>query len=99
MEDRREDAMPVEVRLPTVLRPHSDGQMIVSAKGVTIGEVLTGLTRSYPGMAGQLLTDDGRLHRFVNVYVNDDDVRYLDQLDTKVAQGDTVSILPAVAGS
>lgn len=49
-------------------------------------------------MAGQVLTDDGSLHRFVNVYLNDDDVRYLDQLDTKVADGDTVSILPAVAG-
>ncbi|MGD0254501.1 MAG: ubiquitin-like small modifier protein 1 [Acidimicrobiales bacterium] len=96
--DRREDVVPVEVRLPTVLRPHAGGQTIVSAKGGTIGEVLTDLTRSYPGMAGQLLTDDGSLHRFVNVYVNDDDVRYLDQLDTKVAEGDTVSILPAVAG-
>jgi molybdopterin converting factor small subunit len=74
--------MPVEVRLPTVLRPHADRRTIVSAKGVTIGEVLTDLTSSYRGMAGQLLTDDGSLHGFVNVYVNDD-VRYLDQLDTR----------------
>jgi len=70
----------------------------VSAEGATIGEVLSNLVADYPGMAGQVLTDDGSLHRFVNVYVNDDDVRYLDQLDTKVADGDTVSILPAVAG-
>jgi sulfur-carrier protein len=94
----KEEVVPVEVRLPTVLRPHAGGQTIVSARGATIGEVLADLTHSYPAMAGQLLTDDGTLHRFVNVYVNDDDVRYLDKLDTKVAEGDTVSILPAVAG-
>ncbi|HLX87356.1 MAG TPA: ubiquitin-like small modifier protein 1 [Acidimicrobiales bacterium] len=90
--------MPVEVRLPTVLRPQAGGQTTVSLEGGTIGEVLTALVAAYPGMAGQVLTDDGSLHRFVNVYVNDDDVRYLDQLDTKVSDGDTVSILPAVAG-
>jgi sulfur-carrier protein len=90
--------VPVEVRLPTVLRPHADGKSIVSAEGATIGEVLADLVRRYPGMAGQVLTEDGTLHRFVNVYVDDDDVRYLDQLDTKVPEGATVSILPAVAG-
>jgi molybdopterin converting factor small subunit len=56
------------------------------------------LQRSFPAMAGHMLSDDGKLHRFVNVYVNDDDVRYLEKLDTKVADGDVVSILPAVAG-
>jgi MoaD family protein len=86
------------VRLPTVLRPAAGGNSTVSANGSTIGEVLADLVATYPGMAGQVLTDDGGLHRFVNVYVNDDDVRYLDQLDTKVADGDEVSILPAVAG-
>jgi len=70
----------------------------VSANGATIGEVLNDLVTRYPGMAGQVLTEDGALHRFVNVYVDDDDVRYLEQLDTKVADGATVSILPAVAG-
>lgn len=90
--------MPVEVRLPTVLRPHAGGQAKVAANGETIGEVLGDLVRNYPGMDGQVLTDSGSLHRFVNVYLNDDDVRYLDQLDTKVADGDSVSILPAVAG-
>jgi len=88
----------VEVRLPTVLRSHAGGSSTVSAEGATVGEVLADLVRNYPGMAGQIVTDDGSLHRFVNVYVDDDDVRYLDQLDTKVADGDTVSILPAVAG-
>jgi len=90
--------VPVDVRLPTVLRPHAGGQSTVSANGSTIGEVLGDLVRNYPGMAGQVLTDDGTLHRFVNVYVDDDDVRYLEQLDTKVPHGATVSILPAVAG-
>jgi molybdopterin converting factor small subunit len=88
----------VEVRLPTVLRPHAGGQSTVAANGATIGEVLKDLVATYPGMAGQVLTDDGALHRFVNVYVDDDDVRYLEQLDTKVPDGATVSILPAVAG-
>jgi molybdopterin converting factor small subunit len=70
----------------------------VSASGATIGEVLTSLVGTYPGLAGQVLTEEGGLHKFVNVYVNDDDVRYLEQLETPVAEGDTISILPAVAG-
>jgi MoaD family protein len=90
--------VPVEVRLPTVLRPAAGGNSTVSVEGSTIGEVLADLVHRYPGVEGQVLTDEGTLHRFVNVYVNDDDVRYLDKLDTKVADGDTISILPAVAG-
>jgi MoaD family protein len=88
----------VEVRLPTVLRSHAGGQSVVAVEGATIGDVLRSLAAEYPGMAGQVLTDEGALHRFVNVYVNDDDVRYLDKLETKVTDGDTISILPAVAG-
>jgi MoaD family protein len=90
--------VPVEVRLPTVLRSHAGAKSAVTVTGSTIGDVLRNLVDEYPGMAGQVLTDDGELHRFVNVYLNDDDVRYLDKLDTKVSDGDTVSILPAVAG-
>ncbi|MGH9065838.1 MAG: ubiquitin-like small modifier protein 1 [Acidimicrobiales bacterium] len=90
--------MPVEVRLPTVLRSHAAGRPSVRAEGATIGEVLGDLTTHFPAMAGQVLTEDGTLHRFVNVYVNDDDVRYLEELDTEVAEDDVVSILPAVAG-
>ncbi|MHB8289959.1 MAG: ubiquitin-like small modifier protein 1 [Acidimicrobiales bacterium] len=90
--------MSVEVRLPTVLRSHAGGNSIVIALGSTVGEVLDDLSRNYPDMKGRLLGEDGSLHRFVNVYVNDDDVRYLNQLDTRVADGDTISILPAVAG-
>jgi molybdopterin synthase sulfur carrier subunit len=88
----------VEVRLPTVLRPHAGGQSTVQVQGSTIGEVLTALVTAHPGMAGHVLTDDGTLHKFVNIYVNDDDVRYLSLLDTPVKDGDEVSILPAVAG-
>jgi len=90
--------VPVDVRLPTVLRSQAGGQSTVSLDASTIGEVLSGLVAQYPGMSGQLLNDDGTLHRFVNVYVNDDDVRYLSALDTPVKDGDEVSILPAVAG-
>jgi sulfur-carrier protein len=90
--------MPVEVRLPTLLRPHAGGAATVTAEGATVGEVFHALVERYPGLAGNLIGDDGQLHRFVNVYRNDDDIRYLDQLDTKLGDGDVVSILPAVAG-
>jgi len=88
----------VEVRLPTVLRQSAGGASVVRLDGATIGEVLGKLAAEYPGMAGQVLTDDGALHKFVNVYVDDDDVRYLQGLDTPVPDGAEVSILPAVAG-
>ena len=88
----------VEVRLPTVLRPQAGGQSTVTVEASTIGDVLRQLVSEYPGMSGQLLNADGSLHRFVNVYVNDDDVRYLDALETPVKEGDEVSLLPAVAG-
>ena len=90
--------MAVEVRLPTLLRAHADGAASVAAEGGTVGEVFGDLTSRYPGLAAQLVDASGDLHKFVNVYRNDDDIRYLDQLDTKVADGDTISILPAVAG-
>ena len=90
--------MAVEVRLPTLLRPHADGASSVAADGATIGEVFSEVTARYPGLAGQLVDDQGGLHKFVNVYLNDDDIRYLEQLRTKVSDGDVISILPAVAG-
>jgi sulfur-carrier protein len=90
--------MPVEVRLPTLLRVHADGAASVSAEGATVGEVFSSLTTAHPGLAGQLVDESGALHKFVNVYVNDDDIRYMDQLDTAVTDRDVVSILPAVAG-
>jgi molybdopterin converting factor small subunit len=90
--------MSVDVRLPTLLRANTDGASSVAADGATVGEVFGSLTDRYPGLKGQLVDDEGGLHKFVNVYVNDDDIRYLDQLDTSVADGDVISILPAVAG-
>ncbi|MGH9177686.1 MAG: ubiquitin-like small modifier protein 1 [Acidimicrobiales bacterium] len=90
--------MPVEVRLPTVLRQHAAGQTSVQANGSTVGEVFEDLVRQFPNLAGQVVTEEGTLHRFVNVYKNDDDVRYLEKLETKVSDDDVISILPAVAG-
>jgi MoaD family protein len=88
----------VELRLPTLLRPAAEGQASVALEGATVGEVLTQLVATYPALSGQVLTEEGSLHRFVNVYVNDDDVRYLDNLSTAVSSSDVISILPAVAG-
>jgi molybdopterin synthase sulfur carrier subunit len=88
----------VTVHLPTVLRSHAGGAKDVTADGATVGEVLNSLAAEYPGLSGQVINGDGSLHKFVNVYVNDDDVRYLSSLDTPVTDADEVSILPAVAG-
>ena len=90
--------MAVQVRIPTVFRKFTDGESTVELDAGTIADVVSQLESRYPGMRGQMLTGDGELHRFVNVYVNDEDARYLDKLQTKVGDGDTVSILPSVAG-
>jgi len=90
--------VPVEVRLPTLLRPHADGAASVSATGATVGDVFADLTARYPGLADQLVDESGNLHKFVNVYRNDDDIRYTGRLDTPVGENDVVSIIPAVAG-
>ncbi len=88
----------VNVRIPTIMRPHTGGEAKVQLTGDTVGQIITELTTKFPGIAGQIVTEDGQLHRFVNVYVNDDDVRYVGKLDAPVKDGDEVSILPAVAG-
>ena len=90
--------MSVIIRIPTQLRTLTGGANEVSAEGSTVGEVLKGLDASHPGMGDRLFDDDGRLRRFVNIFVADEDVRFLDGLDTSVADGQTVSIIPAVAG-
>jgi molybdopterin converting factor small subunit len=90
--------MAVVVKLPTLLRVHAENAASVTADGATVGEVFADMTARYPGLAGNLVAGDGALHKFVNVYKDDDDIRYLDGLDTKVADGDIISILPAVAG-
>ncbi len=90
--------MSVQVNLPTVLRAQAGGVKAVSVEGSTVGEVLVALAGQYPGLSGQVIDGDGALHKFVNVYLNDDDVRYLSSLDTPVSDRDEISILPAVAG-
>jgi molybdopterin converting factor small subunit len=86
------------VRIPTQLRTLSGGEAEVSVDGSTVGEVLKALDAAHPGFAGRLFDDAGTLRRFVNVFVADEDVRFADGLDTAVAPGQTVSIIPAVAG-
>lgn len=90
--------MAVTIRIPTTLRPLSGGASTVSVEGNTLAEVLAALNAIHPGFADRLFDDVGNLHKFVNVFVSDDDVRYLDGLNTKVPAGETVSIIPAVAG-
>ena len=90
--------MPVRVRLPTILRSYAAGQSSVDAEGSTVGEVVEDLVGKFPGMAGHLKAPDGGLHRFVNVYVNDEDVRFTGGLRAELSDGDDVTVLPAVAG-
>lgn len=85
------------VRIPTPLRPYAQGQDSVEAAGTTVGEVLTALTTQYPELKDRIL-DGNEVRRFVNVYVNNEDIRYLDDLATPVAERDEVSIIPAIAG-
>jgi molybdopterin synthase sulfur carrier subunit len=89
--------MAVIVRVPTTMRPLSGGASTIEVAPGTLGDVIAELERKHPGFADRLL-EDGALRRFVNVFVDDDDVRYLDGLETKVPDGQTVSIIPAVAG-
>ena len=90
--------MSVTVRVPTTLRTLTGGASEVALEGATVGEVLDALEAAHPGFKSRLLDDQGALRRFVNLYVADDDVRFRDGLDTPVADGETVSIIPAVAG-
>ena len=86
------------VRIPPVLRPQTGGETEVEASGSTVGEVLRALTSAHPDTESQLFGGDGDLNRYVNVYLNDEDVRVLQGLETGVGDGDTVVILPAMAG-
>lgn len=90
--------MAVTVRIPTTMRPISGGASSVEVEGATLREVLAALEAAHPGFADRLFDAAGDLHKFVNVFVSDDDVRYLQGLDTPVKAGDTVSLIPAVAG-
>lgn len=90
--------MPVKVMIPTPLRSYTDNRDSVEVEGQTIDEVLSNLTNKYPQLKRHLYAEDGRLRNFINIYVNDEDVRYLDKGNTKVKEGDVISIIPAIAG-
>jgi sulfur-carrier protein len=89
--------MAIEVRIPTILRTYTGGEKSVEGSGATLGELLADLDGRYDGLRGRLV-DDAGLRRFVNVYLNDEDVRFLGGLAAPVSDGDTVTVLPAVAG-
>ena len=90
--------MAVTVRIPTTMRPISGGASTVEVEGATLRDVLTALNVAHDGFTDRLFDASGDLHKFVNVFVSDDDVSYLQGLDTPVKPGDTISIIPAVAG-
>ena len=90
--------MSASVRIPTILRTYTGGAAEVAADGATLQDILDSLDAQYAGIAARVLDDNGALRRFVNVYVNDDDVRFLDGLATPIADGANISIIPAVAG-
>ncbi|CUT05233.1 ubiquitin-like small modifier protein 1 [Candidatus Chrysopegis kryptomonas] len=90
--------MPVKVMIPTPLRPYTENKDSVEVEGQTIDEILSNLALKYPQLKRHLFSEDGRLRNFVNVYVNEEDIRYLDGGDTKIKEGDVVSIIPAIAG-
>src|SRR5438874_6178373 len=87
-----------KILIPTPLRPYTDKQDAVDAAGTTVGELLADLTKKHAGLKAHLYNEHGKLRSFVNIYVNDEDIRYLQHEKTPVASGDTVSIIPSVAG-
>ena len=90
--------MSVSVRIPTILRPYTGGASEVPAEGASLAEVIDALEVAHPGLRARVLDDDGAIRRFVNVYVNDDDVRFAEGLATATPDGTSISIIPAVAG-
>lgn len=89
--------MAIEVRVPTILRTYTDGQKAIEGVGATLDELFKNLDTRHAGIRDRIV-EDGKLRRFVNVYLNDEDVRFLDGINTKLTDGDSVTILPAVAG-
>ena len=90
--------MGVQVQVPAVLRKHTDGARVVQAEGRTVAAVISQLEAQYPGMGAELLDENGDQRHFVNIYVNDEDIRYLGRLETPLQDGDRLAILPALAG-
>jgi molybdopterin converting factor small subunit len=87
----------IEVRIPTILRPYTKGEKIVSADATNLSELISALDKSYTGL-GERLLENGELRRFINIYINDEDVRFMGSLSAPLKAGDSVTILPAVAG-
>jgi len=92
------DIMSIKIRIPSPLRSYTDGADVFETEGASVGEVLGKLTASASGIDARLFKAPGQLNRFVNIYVNDEDIRFLSNLDTPVKAGDQVSIVPAIAG-
>ena len=90
--------MSVSVRVPTILRTYTKGESQVTVDGGTLSEVIDALDSSYPGIKGRIVDEQGQLRRFVNIYVGNDDVRFVDGLATATPEGSSVSVIPAVAG-
>jgi len=90
--------MAVQVRIPTPLRKLTNEQEVVDAEGATIGDIIDQLDKAYPGLAERICDEEGNVRRFVNVFVNDEDIRFLDDKKTPVKEGDEISIVPAIAG-
>lgn len=89
--------MPIAVSIPTILRPFTNNERVVTSVGATLEQVIAQLDQDFPGLGDRLL-DEGQLRRFVNIYINDEDVRFLGGLSASLSDGDNVTILPAVAG-
>lgn len=90
--------MPIEVRIPTPLRKLTADQEVVLAEGGTIGEILSSLEKEHPGLSERICDENGNIRRFVNIFLNDEDIRFLSEKDTAVKDGDEISIVPAIAG-
>ena len=90
--------MPAEVRIPSLLQKLAGGAKTVDAEGQTVGHILDHVEAKYPGFKNRVLDEEGKLRLFVNIFLNNEDIRFLQELETPVADGDTITILPAVAG-
>lgn len=90
--------MPINVRIPTPLRKLTDNRDQVEAEGATVGAVIDDLEKNHPGLKERLCDEDGKVRRFVNVFLNDEDIRFLESLDTPVKDGDELALVPAIAG-
>lgn len=90
--------MPTTVRIPTPLRKLTGENEVVTAEGASIGDILTSLEKSYPGLAERICDENGNVRRFVNIFLNDEDIRFLGEKETPVKDGDEISIVPAIAG-